>query len=70
MDVFVRVLFISKKIPWPLEKAKSRQQKNNEHHKQGAHRPAQSGVHTAQHILQQPEIPQPVYISAPSVGCG
>ena len=59
-----------KKISWMLEKAKSRQQKNKEKHRQAAQRPAQSGVHTAQHILQPPRIPQPAYISAPSVGCG
>ena len=36
-----------KKISWPLEKAKSRHQKNNErHNKRGAQRPAQSGAYT------------------------
>ena len=35
MDVLVRVLFISEKLSWTLEKAKSRQQKNNEQHSKG-----------------------------------
>ena len=33
MDVLVRILFISEKVPWTLEKSKSRQQKNNEQHR-------------------------------------
>ena len=35
----------------------------------GAQRPAQRGVHTAQHTLQLPGNPQHANISAPSVGC-
>ena len=50
-------------------KAKSRQQKNNEQHKQGAQRPAQRGVRTAQHPSQLPGNSQPAHISAPSAGC-
>ena len=46
-----RYVCFSQKKSWPLEKAKSRQQKNNGQHEQGAQRPAQSGVHTAQHTL-------------------
>ena len=50
--------FILKKMSWPLKKAKSRQRRNNEQHKRGAKQPEQSGVHSANHTLQQPGIPQ------------
>ena len=59
-----RFVYFSKNKSWPLEKAKSRQQKNNEQRKQGAQRSAQGRGHTAQHTLQLQ------CISAPSVGCG
>ena len=64
-------LFISQKKVVAVGKSKdTTTTKNNEQHKQGAQRPAQRGVHTTQQILQQPGMPQPAYISAPSVGCG
>ena len=62
-----RFVYFSKNKSWPLEKAKSRQQKNNEQRKQGAQRSAQRRGHTAQHTLQ---LPGNTVYSAPSVGCG
>ena len=65
-----RFCLFLKNISYTLEKARLRQQKNSEQHRQAAQRPPQSGVHTAQHTSQQPGIPQPAYISSTSVGCG
>ena len=65
-----RFCLFLKNISYTLEKARLRQQKNSEQHRQAAQRPPQTGVHTAQHTSQQPGIPQPAFISSPSVGCG
>ena len=56
-----RFCLFLKSISCTLEKAKSRQQKNSEQHRQAAQRPPQSGVHTAQHTSQQPGIGQPAF---------
>ena len=46
-----RFVYFPKEYRGRWKKAKSRRQKNNEQHNQGAQRPAQRGVHTAQHTL-------------------
>ena len=47
-----RFCLFLKNISYTLEKARLRQQKNSEQHRQAAQRPPQSGVHTAQHTSQ------------------
>ena len=64
-----RFVYTSKKIVG-VGKHKLKATKEHEQHIQAAKRPAQSGLHTAQHPLQQPGIPQPAYMSANSVECG
>ena len=52
---------------WPFVGKRSQdktKQNNAQQHTRRAQRPAQSGVHTAQHTLLRRGFPQPVYISA------